>query len=154
MTFDFSTRLTMFENHLNKMFKHNNKPTRKQDITCFRFYLYNRPGYGFLYRYQWQCWFMVLGFRRWNYQHRSASRSYLCAGWILCGLPRGIWQLRCRFFVWNHWHHFYRSYFFSRQFIFIKRFPESHDGIRNHSIFSHRKWHGENWSAWSDRKKN
>lgn len=47
MTFDFSAKLTMFENRLNKMYRHYGKPARKQDIACFRFYDHDLPEFPF-----------------------------------------------------------------------------------------------------------
>lgn len=47
MNFDFSAKLQMFENRLNKMYRHYGKPARKQEIACFRFYDHDLPEFPF-----------------------------------------------------------------------------------------------------------
>ena len=47
MTQDFSSKLTMFQNRLQKMWKHYSKPARKQNVFCFRFYDHDLPEFPF-----------------------------------------------------------------------------------------------------------
>ena len=47
MNLDFSSKLLMFHNRLLKVWKHNSKIARKQELTCFRFYDHDLPEFPF-----------------------------------------------------------------------------------------------------------
>ena len=40
-------KFAMFQNRLQKVYKHFSKPARKQDIACFRFYDHDLPEFPF-----------------------------------------------------------------------------------------------------------
>src|SRR5690606_9867989 len=45
--FNFSGKLSMFENRLLKMWKHYSKLARRQEVSCFRFYDHDLPEFPF-----------------------------------------------------------------------------------------------------------